>query len=141
MIRETQLHATVSAEPKGSHPARAAWIDVMGAEPCYIDAEYDYDQRRVLVSADTLATMAEAVRTAGIFSEDDASAYAADVLAAPMVDGRHDVTELGGSGWTHWQDVIVDDDPRGYAPAGYYDPIEVAPGEVIDHDDPRPWAR
>ncbi len=28
----------------------------------------------------------------------------------------------------------------GYAPQGYYDPIEVAPGEIIDHDDPRPAA-
>ena len=29
------------------------------------------------------------------------------------------------------------DEPSGYAPQGYYDPIETPTG-VLDHDDPRP---
>jgi hypothetical protein len=29
-------------------------------------------------------------------------------------------------------------DLTGYAPQGYYDPIELADGQIVDHDDPRP---
>jgi hypothetical protein len=31
------------------------------------------------------------------------------------------------------------DDPSGYAPQGYYDPIELPDGSIIDHDDPREY--
>lgn len=95
---------------------RVCWIDVMGAPECYVDAVIDETNERVLVTDETLAVMAEASRTSGIFNDEDAGAMVAAINEAPVVEKfrevgggweaerLRDVTEVGG-GWDHWQDM------------------------------------
>lgn len=82
---------------------------------------------------------------------------AVDMLSGPgWIMPRADAVAAGlvtpppcacGKAGPHEVHSIIFDGPRanvpapdltGYAPQGYYDPEEIAPGEIVDHDDPRP---
>jgi hypothetical protein len=79
----------------------ATWIDVMPITPTYIEAEFDPEAMTVTVDEPTRERMASA---SGALHGDEQAAY---VRALPVVDGRIDVTEVGG-GWAAWNEVVID---------------------------------
>ena len=80
------------------------WIDVMGPEPCYVEALVDDDERKVYVGRETLGVMIDAIRTAGIFGDEDTEGIVEGLQQSPRRHGLVDVTEMGG-GFDNWQPV------------------------------------
>jgi hypothetical protein len=82
-------------------PVRLAFISMLGYD-CTIDGQTDGS--RILVDADTLVRMADAIVESGIAGEDGGeSAQAIRLTPRDKATGLFDVTEFGG-GYDNWMD-------------------------------------